>query len=64
MQPPAKEQPVVQSPWMTFNQTATHTRLSPRSLARRLEIPRHKVGGKVLFHRDEVDAALLALSAK
>lgn len=64
MNPTAKEPAVVQSPWMTFNRTAKYTLMSERTLARRLEIPRHKIGGKVLFHRDEVDAALLAQQAK
>lgn len=63
MKPPVKEPAVIQTPWMTFNRAAAYANMSPRTLARRLEIPRHKVGGKVLFHRDEVDAALLAQQA-
>lgn len=49
---------------MTKKEAARHCRRSERSLDRDLEIPRHKIKGRVLFHRDEVDAAILALESK
>ena len=64
MQQAAKNAAVIESPWMTKRQAAKYTHRSERSLDRDADvIPRHKVGGKVLYHRDEVDAAILALSA-
>ena len=63
MQQAAKNAAVIESPWMTKRQAAKYTHRSERSLDRDKAIPRHKIGGRILFHRAEVDAAILALSA-
>lgn len=51
---------VVESPWMTKVEAAKYRRCSVRTLDRAKDIPRHKVDGIVLYHRDELDAAILA----
>lgn len=47
------------SPFMNVEECAAYTRLSPRTIYKKVhlkEIPNRKHGRKLLFHRDEIDA--------
>lgn len=44
------------SPWLTRAEAANYLRLPVSRLEKDRRIPRHKDGGRVLYHRDELDA--------
>ena len=44
------------SPWMTRVQAATYLSLPLSRLEKDRRIPCHRDGGRVLYHRDELDA--------
>ena len=44
------------SPWMTRTQAATYLSLPLSRLEKDRRIPCHRDGGRVLYHRDELDA--------
>jgi excisionase family DNA binding protein len=44
------------SPWMTRAEAAAYLRVPVSRLEKRRDIPQHKDGGRVLYHRAELDA--------
>ena len=47
------------SPWLTVEEAAQYLRLSPKSVRNRLaRLPHHRLDGRILLRRDELDAAL------
>jgi excisionase family DNA binding protein len=51
------------SPWMTRQEAAEYLRLPLSRLEKDRQIPFHKDGGRVLYHRVELDAYMLGLGA-
>ena len=51
------------SPYKTKSEAADYIRCSVRTLDR-LDLPRIKRGGRILFHIKSLDAAMLALETK
>jgi excisionase family DNA binding protein len=49
------------SPWLTRAEAAEYLRLPVSRLEKDRRIPVHPDGGRVLYHRDELDAHFLAL---
>jgi hypothetical protein len=60
---PQSPPPAVASPYKTKPEAAEYIRCSVRTLDR-LDLPRIKRGGRVLFHIKSLDAAMLALESK
>jgi len=50
--------------YLTKDEAAQHIRCSVRTLDRMKEIPRIRRGGRVLYSRASLDAAMLALESK
>jgi len=50
--------------YLTKVEAAKHIRCSVRTLDRMKEIPRIKRGGRILYSRASLDAAMLALESK
>jgi hypothetical protein len=48
------------SPWMNRAEAATYLGVPVSRLEKRKEIPSHRDDGRVLYHRDELDAYMLA----
>lgn len=51
------------SPWMTRWQAAEYLSLPLSRLEKDWQIPRHRDRGRVLYHRDELDAYFLGLGS-
>ena len=51
----------VWSPWLTRREAAEYLRLPLSRLEKDRTIPCHRDGGRVLYHRDELDDHFLAL---
>jgi excisionase family DNA binding protein len=49
------------SPWLTRHQAAAYLGLPVSRLEKDREIPSHRDRGRVLYHRDELDAHFLTL---
>jgi excisionase family DNA binding protein len=49
------------SPWMTRTEAAAYLRFPVSRLEKDRRIPCHRDGGRVLYHRAELDAHFLAL---
>lgn len=49
------------SPWMTRREAAAYLHLPVSRLEKDKAIPHHRDDGRVLYHREEVDAYFLAL---
>jgi excisionase family DNA binding protein len=49
------------SPWLTRRQAAAYLRLPLSRLEKDRRIPSHKDGGRVLYHRAELDAHFQSL---
>ncbi len=49
------------SPWLTRREAAEYLRLPLSRLEKDRAIPCHRDGGRVLYHRDELDEYFLAL---
>lgn len=49
------------SPWLTRAEAAEYLRLPVSRLEKDRLIPAHKDGGRVLYHRDELDGYVLGL---
>lgn len=53
-----REQARAESPWMTVPEAAEYLRLSPKAIRNRLNwLPHHRLDGRILLRRDELDAA-------
>jgi excisionase family DNA binding protein len=44
------------SPWLTVERASEYTGIPKSTLYKNRAIPRHKPDGRLLFHRDELDA--------
>jgi hypothetical protein len=51
----------IMSPWMTRREAADYLRLPVSRLEKDRRVPCHRDQGRVLYHRDEVDAYFLGL---
>lgn len=51
----------LRSPWLTRREAAEYLGLPLSRLEKDRTIPCHRDGGRVLYHRDELDAHFLAL---
>lgn len=60
---PATTTVAAESPYRTKDEAARYIRCSVRTLDR-LDIPRIKRGGRVLFHIKSLDAAMMALESE
>jgi hypothetical protein len=49
------------SPWMTRPQAAEYLSMSVARLEKDRAVPSHKWGGRVMYHRPELDEHLLAM---
>jgi excisionase family DNA binding protein len=56
------EQMRADSPWLTRQQAAAYLQLPVSRLEKDRTIPCHKDGGRVLYHRDELDAHFRSLN--
>jgi hypothetical protein len=52
------------SPWLTRKQAAEHLGVPVSRLEKDRSVPLHRWGGRVLYHRDEIDTYLLKGEAK
>jgi excisionase family DNA binding protein len=52
-----------QSPWMTRQDAARYLSVPQSRLEKDRTIPSHRWGGRVMYHRDELDEFLLGLEA-
>ena len=59
-----REAPTDASPWMTRPEAAEYLRLPLSRLEKDRGIPCHRDGGRVLYHRAEVDAYMLCRRGK
>ena len=50
-----------ESPWLNLEQAAAYLACKPQRLYKRVDLPRHKHGGRLMFRRDELDAYIEAL---
>lgn len=60
---PQSQSAAVASPYKTKPEAAEYIRCSVRTLDR-MDLPRIKRGGRVLYHIKSLDAAMLALESK
>jgi hypothetical protein len=62
--PPRKQQPAPDQPqYLTKVEAADYIRCSVRSLDRMKQIPKIRRGGRILYRRASLDAAMLALES-
>lgn len=60
---PATAPVAAESPYKTKDEAARYIRCSVRTLDR-MNLPRIKRGGRILFHIKSLDAAMMALESK
>jgi excisionase family DNA binding protein len=50
--------PIAASPWLTIDEAAQYLGCSRQRLYKRKDIPHHKHGNRLMYHRAEIDGYL------